>query len=120
MCFVDEDAGLLGELGPFGEVGRADAGLEEPVGDHDLLACPRYVSTSATEWAARRFSVGLDGAVLQLAVPAGANAAWMALVGVEEYRNQAELLLPHLTQVTLVGTERGSTRQPLIDCEIHG
>jgi hypothetical protein len=43
----------------------------------------------------------------------------MPLVGVEEYRDQAELLFPHLTRVTLVKVERGPTGRPLIACEVR-
>ena len=79
-----------------------------------------YVSTSAAEWAAERFAAGIEAAVLRVEIPAGISGAWLPLVGVEEYRDQAELLLPHLTRVRLGSVERGLTGRPLIHCEVVG
>jgi hypothetical protein len=69
-----------------------------------------YVSTSIRRLVAERFGRGSQGAVLELLVPAGANAAWLPIVGGEDYRDQAELLLPHLTRISVTAAgqdERG-------------
>jgi hypothetical protein len=60
------------------------------------------------------------GAVLRLSFPPGPGAAWLPLVGMEEYREQAELLLPHLTRVRLGSVEQGPTGRPLLNCEVYG
>lgn len=92
--------------------------LEDITGQERVLR--GYVSTSAAASAAERFAAGIEAAVLRLEIPAGMSAAWLPLVGVEEYRDQAELLLPHLTRVRLGSVERGPTGRPLIHCEVVG
>lgn len=73
-----------------------------------------YVSTSARRLIAERFGRSAQGAVLDLLVPPGATAAWLRLVGGEDYRDQAELLLPHLTRVSVTEVERDERGIPII------
>lgn len=73
-----------------------------------------YVSTSARRLIAERFGRTAQGAVLDLLVPPGATAAWLRLVGGEDYRDQAELLLPHLTRVSVTAVELDPRGVPTI------
>ena len=60
---VDDDAGLVGELGPVGSTGLIAGGVEDPVGDGDLVAgTVGLLAPSSPSWAAAVVSVagGLD------------------------------------------------------------
>ena len=85
---------------------------EALLGEEFFLA--GYVSASARRLIAERFGRSAQGAVLDLLVPPGASAAWLRLVGGEDYRDQAELLLPHLTRVSVTDVDLDERGIPLI------
>jgi hypothetical protein len=85
------------------------------VGRRERLA--GYVATSALRRVALAEFTAADGALLEIAVPAGTNSLWIAGVGSPRLRRQAELLFGDRLHIDIVDC-RHESDLPVLSIEV--